>query len=280
MKVSIIGSGMVGSTAGFVLLNNMDIDRLVLIDKLKNIANGNALDLGQAAHALGKDTEIIGSTNPRDLQGSDIIITCAGVPRKPGMTRLDLLAQNARVIQKIGKEIKKYASGQIIIQVTNPLDPLTYLLWKRTGFPREKVLGMGSILDTFRYRYFGGRGVVISEHGSDMLFLNRRIDELTKKQTKEAGAKIIGLKGYTSFAPAASVYRLVRAVVENTNEVLPVSLVLDGEYGISGMAIGVLARVNSSGAEIIEQELSKKQREHLQSSASKLKELLNELQEG
>jgi len=273
MKISIIGAGNVGSTAAFELISLLDLDELTLIDVNEKLAKGQALDLGQAASALGKKVSVQSGLAPL-MAGSDLIINCAGIPRKENQSRLDLIKTNLVLTGQIVEDIKAYAGDALIIQVANPLDVLTYFMWKRSGLPRGRVFGMGSMLDTARYNFYGGKGMVVAEHGEDMVFLNP--EPKAVEETRNAGKTIIGLKGYTAIAPAASIYRMANAVVNNTKEILPVCMVFDGELGIKGVAMGVPARIGIEGGEIVASEVPKAHIPQMKTVANKISGILRE----
>ena len=273
MRIAIIGAGNIGATTAYTLINQLEFDELVLVDVAKELAEGQALDLAHAAHALGKKTKVT-SGGWEQLKGAGIIVNSAGLPRKPGMTRTDLLEKNKQILESIAAEIKKNASPDaVLVQVANPSDALTYLLWKLTGYPREQVLGLGSLLDTERYLYCGGKGMVIGEHGETMVFLEQEKDKA--EMAKNTAADVIKKKGCTAFGPAACICRIVKAIAEDRKELLPIQFVLKGEYGITDVAIGVPVKVGKKGGKAEEMAISKQKKEELQRSAEKLKEMLN-----
>ncbi len=273
MKVSIIGAGNVGSTAAFELISLLDLDELALIDVNEKLAKGQALDLGQAASALGKKVSIKSGLAPL-MEGSDLVINCAGIPRKENQSRLDLIKTNLVLTGNIVGDIKKYAGNALIMQVANPLDVLTYFVWKKTGYPRNRVFGMGSMLDTARYHFYGGKGMVVAEHGDDMVFLHPEPKAI--EETRNAGKTVIGLKGHTAIAPAASIYRMVNAVVNDTQEVLPVCMIFGGELGVKDVAMGAPARLGADGATIVESEVPAGQITELRRVAGKISGILRE----
>jgi len=273
MRIAIIGAGNIGATTAYTLVNQLEPEEIVLVDVARELAEGQALDIAHAAKALGKKTRVR-SGGWEELKDAGIIVNSAGLPRKPGMTRTDLLLKNKKIVEDIALEIKKNASPEaVLIQVANPSDILTYLLWKNTGFPREKVLGLGSLLDTERYQYCGGKGMAIGEHGDTMVFLEEQKEKA--EMAKNTAAEVIKKKGCTAFGPAACICRIVKAIAEDKKELLPVQFVLNGEYGIKDIAIGVPVRVGKSGGKAEEMAISKEKREELKRSAEKLKELLN-----
>lgn len=273
MKISIIGAGNVGSTAAFGLVSLLDLDELCLIDVNEKLARGQALDLGQAAAALGRKVSITSGLAPL-MEGSDLIINCAGIPRKENQSRLDLIKTNLVLTGQIVADIQKYAGSPLLMQVANPLDVLTYFVWKKTGFPRNRVFGMGSMLDTARYHFYGGKGMVVAEHGDDMLFLEPEPKAI--EETRNAGKTVIGLKGYTAIAPAASIYRMVNAIVNDTREVLPVCMIFGGELGIRDVAMGAPAMLGPEGGHIVESEVPDDKLPEMRRVAGKIGGILRE----
>ncbi len=268
MKIAIIGAGNIGATTAYTLVSQMELEEIVLIDIAKELAEGQALDLGHAAQALEKKTKVK-SGGYEELEGAGIVINAAGYPRKPGMSRTDVLEKNKEIIEKVASKIKEKAPDAVVIQVANPSDILTYLLWKYTGFNRERVLGLGSLLDTERYHYHGGKGMVLGEHGEKMVFVE---EEKEKSEIARASAaEVIKKKGCTAFAPAACIYRIVKAVAEDTGEVLPMQYVLKGEHGIEDVALGVPVKIGKKGGKIEEIEIPE---EKLKKAAEKLKGLI------
>jgi len=276
VKVGFIGAGRVGSTAAYTLINNLEIDELVLVDILEELAKGEALDLLHASYALEKPIEIRGGADYSLIEGCDLIVVTAGVPRKPGMSRLDLLQKNAGIMRAVARELGQRCRGSVVLVVTNPVDLMTYILWRETGFPRERVIGMGGVLDTSRLKSIVRRpthGLVLGEHGDGMFIFGE--DKGFEEAVKRAAMEVIERKGATIFGPAASIYRMAKAIVTDSREILPASIVLDGEYGLRGVAIGVPAKLGRSGViEIIEFE---EIREDLSRSALKLSEKLREI---
>jgi len=276
LKASFIGAGRVGSTAAYTLMSRMKIDEIILVDVVRELAEGEALDLLHASYALDNPVKIYGGTDYSKLSGSDVVVISAGVARKPGMSRLDLLHRNAEIVKQISEKLRKYCEESVIVVVTNPVDLMTYILWRETGFPRERLIGMSGVLDTSRLKSIIGRatsGVVLGEHGDGMFIVgeNKEFEEKVRK----AAMEVIERKGATIFGPAASIYRLVKAVLTDSRDVLPASAVLDGEYGLKNVAIGVPTRIGKSGIlEIIELEEAKKE---LAASASKLRKKLEEI---
>ena len=304
MKISVIGSGNVGATAALFLAEK-ELGEIVLIDIVEGIPQGKALDMMQAAPLKGMDTNIIGSNQYRDTANSEIVVVTAGLARQPGMSRLDLLKQNAKVVKSIIESVVQYSPGTKIMMVTNPLDVMTYLALKVSGFQQERVFGMGGVLDSARFRYFLARelgvsvkdtsALVIGVHGEGMLPLPKystvngkpiteimskeKIDKLIE-QTRGAGAEIVSLlkRGSAYFAPAASVAEMVEAVVKDKKVVLPCSVYLQGEDGLSAICLGTAVKLGKKGVEeVIELELTSEEKDFLNKSAAQLKENLKNL---
>ena len=276
MKLGFIGAGRVGSASAYAVINHLAIDELVLIDIVEELAIGEALDLLHAAYALGKPVKIMGGSDYSMLDGSDIIVISAGVPRKPGMTRLDLLQKNAEIIRNTSRRLRRYVDGSLILVVTNPVDIMTYLVWREVGLPRERVFGMGSLLDTVRLWSISGRpssGLVIGEHGETMFIAEG--EKRFEDEVRRAGMEVIKRKGATIYGPATCIYRMLRAIVEDAKELIPLSAVLQGEYGLRDLAIGVPAILGRSGIERIVE--LKGAEDELRRSAEIIREKLKEL---
>jgi len=276
LKVGFIGAGRVGSSAAYTLILLLNLDEIVLVDIAEELARGEALDLTHASYALGKPIRIDGGSDYSLLEGCDLIIVSAGVARKPGMSRLDLLQKNAEIMKDIAERLRRICGDAIIITVTNPVDLITYILWRELNIPRSRIFGMGSILDTARLWSIIGeitQDRVLGEHGDGMFILgeNRDLEEAVKGSAME----VIKRKGATIYGPAAAIYRLAKAVLTDSREILPVSAVLEGEYGLKDVAIGVPAKIGRTGiVEIIEIEEA---REKLRKSARILRDRLREI---
>jgi malate dehydrogenase len=284
--IGIVGCGKVGvSTAIQVAMKGLG--DLVLIDIIQGLPQGEALDLSHMASILGIDVEITGSNDYRDLSGADLVIVTAGVVRRADMTRMDLLTKNASIVSDVSDKIREYASRSRVIMVTNPLDVMTYVALRRTGFERERVMGFSGLLDFGRFRYLVARelgvsrssiiGPIIGEHGDSMVLLPRlttvlgepltsllpseRIMELVER-TRRAGAEVISLKGWSaSHAPGAGAALMAEAIIRDTNAVVPVSLYLKGEYGVEGVCVVVPAVLGWSGVKrVIELSLTESER--------------------
>lgn len=284
--LTIIGSGKVGGDAAlFSALKRVD-ESILLLDIVKGLPQGEAMDISHALSEQGIDVEVRGSNNYSDMVGSDVVVVVAGSGRKPGMTRMDLLKINAGIVKSVALEIKKYAPDSIVVPVTNPLDPMTYVVYQTTGFARDRVLGMGNMLDLSRFRQFiyevvnysrdAIRALVIGEHGEQMLPLPRfssvsgipiqdllTADEMAElvSKTRSVAAEVIKLKGATVHAPGNAISAIVESIMTNSRNVIPVSAYLDGEYGCSNVAIGVPAVVGRNGIErIVELDLNEEER--------------------
>ncbi len=295
--ISIIGAGRVGSVSAFNILR-MRIADVTLVDVQDGLAQGEALDLIQSSPAIEFDGKIKGSTNIADIEGSDLVIVAAGVPRSPGMSRLELLERNAGIVSGLIDEIVRYAPGCKILMVTNPVDVMTHIAYVRSGFQRNRVFGMGGILDTLRWRSYIAlelnvsrediRALVIGEHGDHMIPLvdyttiagiqvRKLLDEKTVnrlvEKTRRSGSDVINLKGGTAYAPAAVIAVMAEAVLKGRNRVMAVSVVPNGEYGLRNLAIGLPVILGKNGVEkIIELPLDEATRNRLAESAKHVRE--------
>jgi len=302
--ITIIRAGKVGSAAAFEILKNRVSD-VTLLDTYGELAKGEALDMMQAAPAIEFDGKIRGSTNFKDSEGSELVILIAGQPRKPDMTRIDLMNGNARVVRSIVVEIAKYSPDCKLMVVTNPVDIMTYIARKESGLPKNRVFGMGNILDTNRFRSYIAQelgvsredttALVIGEHGDSMVPLVEYAsvsgipitDLLSKEQiegivqrTITSGADVIKLKGATIYAPAAVIALTADAVVNGRNRVMSVSTCPAGEYGCSAYSIGVPVILGKNGVErIIELKLSAESQKRFTKSLEAIKTAIAHLRE-
>jgi malate dehydrogenase len=275
MKITIIGAGRVGSS---VALNCSlrELGDTLLLDIVEGLPQGEAMDINHQLAERGIDCIAQGSNNYEDMKGSDFVIVVAGVSRKPGMTRMDLLKTNSDIVKAVCDKIKNYAPNSKIIVVTNPLDPLTYLVLKSLGGKRAQIMGMGGMLDLSRFKEHistitgvsrnSVQAMLISEHGENMLPLVRfsslggipltefisaeQSEDLTNK-TKKIAAEVISLKGATVYAPGNAVSTMVESIVKNKKTILPVSALLEGEYGYHDVCIGVPCVLGHDGVEKI-----------------------------
>jgi malate dehydrogenase len=297
--ITIIGAGKVGSTAAFNILRYR-ISDVVLIDIFENLAKGEALDMMQAAPAIEFDGKIKGTSDYREMEGSDLVIITAGEARKPEMSRLDLANKNAQIVKSIVKEVVRYAPDCKILIGTNPVDVMTYVAYKESGFERNRVLGMGNILDTLRFRSYIAlelgvsredvRALVIGEHGDSMVPLveyasvsgipimrllgKEQIDRIVNL-TKSSGADVIKLKGATVHAPGVVIAIMADAILRGRNRVMSVSTYLQGEYGFSDISIGVPVVLGKRGVEkILELELTPETKQRFERSVSIIKDVI------
>lgn len=284
MRVTVVGSGFVGATAAMRIVQKGLADDVVLIDIVEGLPQGLALDMRESAPIEGFEPTILGTNDYADTSGSDVVVITAGLPRQPGMSRMDLLEKNAGIMRSVGASVAKESPGAILIVVTNPLDEMTYLAAEVSGFDRTKVMGMAGVLDSARLRYFiaerlGARpsdveAMTLGSHGEAMVPLPRHatvagkpLGELVDKATLEAlyqrtrdgGSEIVGLlkKGSAYYAPSASIAQMVNAIAGDTKEVLPVCAWCTGQYGIADVYVGVPARLGRGGVEeVVELELN------------------------
>ena len=299
--ITIIGAGKVGGDAAlFSALKQLD-DQILLLDIAEGLPQGEAMDINHMLSEQGIDVEVKGSNNYEDMKGSNIVVVVAGAGRKPGMTRMDLLKINAGVVKDVVGNIKKYADDSLIIPVTNPLDPMAYITFKTSGFERNRVFGMGGMLDLSRFKQFIHEAtnssrkeidaLVIGEHGENMLPLTRLAkidgkslpDILSQEKlnniftsTKNVAAEVIKLKGATVHAPGNAISAMIDNVVNNKKHVMPVSTYLDGEYGHSDVSIGVPAELGNNGIEeIIELELNDSEKEWFEKGVKSVKDAIS-----
>jgi len=271
MKVSIIGAGRVGSAAAFSMLHQLNLDELVLIDIIEDLAEGEALDIKQASYALGNPVVTYGGNDYTHVSGSDVSVIIAGKPRTADMDRMQLIEINTKIVSGIAKNIVEHNPDGIIVVVTNPMDVMTYVAWKASGLPRHRVFGMGGLLDTARLHSIGYEGVVIGEHGRTKVPLVDNPVTIAEEVSK-VNDKVIALKKGTVYAPAACVAHQVKAVLDDTKEILPCSCILDGEYGVKDVAIGVPARIGRNGVEqIIEEEMTEQHKKMFDASVEKVR---------
>ena len=302
--VAIIGAGQVGATATQRILEK-SLSDIVLFDVVEGMPQGKALDLMEAAALEGHDRRVIGTNQYKDIEGASIVVVTAGLPRKPGMSREDLLGMNAKIIKDVCANVKQYAPESILIIVTNPLDVMTYLAFKTTGFPQKRVIGMAGVLDTARMRFFIAErleavprdveAVVLGGHGDLMVPVSSHskakdkpvkglipAEELSKieQRTRDGGAEIVALlkTGSAFYAPASSVAEMVKAILKDEKKSLPVCAYLGGEYGIRDIYFGVPAVLGKGGVEkIVEIPLEEAEKQGLKLSAEKVKKGIAEL---
>ena len=302
-KVTVVGgAGNVGATVGQYLVTK-ELANVVLIDILESVQHGKGLDLLEAGPILGSDSRIFGTKDYKDTAGSDIVVITAGIARKPGMSRDELLNTNAKIVGEVISQVVAHSPNCILIVVSNPLDAMTQLAFKRSGFPRERVIGMAGVLDAARFRAFIAQELrvsvenihafVLGGHGDTMVPLPRfstvagipitelltpdRVEALVKR-TAGGGGEIVALLGTGSayYAPAASVMEMVEAILKDKKKILPCCVYLEGEYGIRGVCVGVPVKLGASGVEqIIEIQLTPGEASALNRSAASVKELVD-----
>ena len=305
-KVSIIGAGFTGATTALFLAQRELCD-IVLVDipQLENATKGKALDMLEATPVLGCDANIIGTSNYEDTLDSDIVIITAGIARKPGMSRDDLVSTNAKIMKAVTKEVVAYSPNTIIIVLTNPVDAMTYTVYKESGLPKHRVIGQSGVLDTARFRTFVAQelnlsvkditGFVLGGHGDDMVPLVRysyaggipletlipkeRLEAIVER-TRKGGGEIVGLLGNGSayYAPAASLVEMTEAILKDQRRILPAIAYLEGEYGYSDLYLGVPVILGGNGIEkIIELELLADEKEALDRSVESVRNVMKVL---
>ncbi len=304
-KITVVGAGHVGATTAQRLAELGIANEVVLIDILEGMPKGKALDLWEAAPVVGYDTRLTGGTDYGLTDGSDIVIVTAGLARKPGMSRDDLLKKNAEIVQGVAREIRGRCPQAIVLVVSNPLDVMSYVTFKTTGFDRKRVIGMAGVLDTARFRSFialeldvSVRDVsafVLGGHGDSMVPLPRystvagiplphllsedRIEALVDR-TRKGGGEIVELLGSGSafYAPSAAVVEMAEAILRDRNRILPCAAWLQGEYGLSDVFVGVPVKLGEGGIkEIVEIELTGEEKKALHASAADVKETMSKL---
>ena len=304
-KITVAGAGHVGATCAQRLAEKELAREVVLIDIVEGIPQGKGLDQWESAPVEGFDSHIIGANDYEEAADSDLFIVTAGIARKPGMSRDDLLKTNASIVESVSKEIARVAPDSIIIMVSNPLDVMAYVAMKTTGFPRERVIGMAGVLDTARFRSFISlelgvsvediQALVLGGHGDTMVplvsyttiagipltqFLGSERIEALIERTRKGGAEIVGhLKtGSAYYAPSAAAVQMAEAIVKDKRRILPCAAYLEGEYGHDGIFLGVPCQLGEGGLQrIIEVELTKSETEALASSAEAVRETIGAL---
>ena len=303
-KVAVFGAGHVGATTAQRIIEQ-ELADVVLLDIVEGLPQGKALDMMEAAPVEGYDAKITGSNNNTDIAGADLVVITAGVARKPGMSRDDLLAINAKIVGGIADDVRKHAPDAFVICVTNPLDVMTYLVHERTGFPAERVMGMAGVLDTARFRCFIAmelgvsvkdiEAMVLGGHGDSMVPLPRhatvggvplpellpaeRIEALIDR-TRKGGAEIVGLlkTGSAYYAPSSAVVAMAASILRNERRLLPACVRLDGQYGIDGVYVGVPCVLGAGGVEeIVVLELTADELAALQASADHVRDTIERL---
>ncbi len=305
-KIACIGAGNVGAAAAQYCAE-MDLGDIVLTDIVEGMPQGKALDLTQAGPIRGYNAMVQGTNDYKDIEGSDVVIITAGLPRQPGMSRLDLLEKNANIMGDICGNVNTYAPNSTVIIVTNPLDVMTYAAFKKLGFPPERVVGMAGCLDSARMRAFVAMELntsmknvdtmVLGSHGDTMVPLPQyttvsgipitrllsqdRIDAIVER-TRKGGGEIVSLlkTGSAYYAPAASAARMAQAIIRDEKQLLPCSALLNGQYGLEDVYIGVPVRLGKGGVEgILELDLSQDELKALQESAEEVRTGIKSLQD-
>ena len=300
-KVSVIGSGNVGATAARSIADK-ELADVVILDILEGVPQGKGLDMLEACPVEGSDARVIGTNDYADTAGSDIVVITAGLARKPGMSRDDLLQKNTAIIRSVTEEVIRHSPGCIVIPVTNPLDAMAQVVYRVSGLPRERVIGMAGVLDSARMRAFiadaldvsveNTHAFVLGGHGDTMVPLPRYstvagvpITELLDAATVDAivqrtahgGAEIVKLLGTGSayYAPGSAVVEMVESILKDKKKILPCSVFLQGEYGISDLFVGVPCKLGANGLEgIVQIELTADESAALRKSASAVQELV------
>ncbi|MCU7761777.1 malate dehydrogenase [Priestia megaterium] len=305
-KVSVIGAGFTGATTAF-LIGQKELADVVLVDipQLENPAKGKALDMLEASPVQGFDANITGTANYEDTADSDIVIITAGIARKPGMSRDDLVTTNQKIMKSVTQEVVKYSPNCHIIVLTNPVDAMTYTVFKESGFPKNRVIGQSGVLDSARFRTFVAQelnisvkditGFVLGGHGDDMVPLVRysyaggipletlipkaRLEAIVER-TRKGGGEIVNLLGNGSayYAPAASLVEMTEAILKDQRRILPAIAYLEGEYGYNGIYLGVPTVLGAEGIEqVIELELTDSEKAALDQSAKSVKTVMGVL---
>jgi len=300
MKVTVVGAGNVGASCAEYIAQKRIASKVVLLDIKEGFAEGKALDLMQTATTLGFNTTITGVTNDyKATEGSDVVVITSGVPRKPGMTREELIGINAGIVQSVAENILVHSPETIIVVVSNPMDTMTYLALKATGLPKHRIIGMGGALDSSRFKTYLSlalqkpandiQGMVIGGHGDTTMipltrlasyngtpvtqFLDAATLEQVGADTMVGGATLTKLLGTSAwYAPGASVAYLVDSIVNDQKKMIPCSVLVEGEYGLTDLCIGVPCIIGAKGVEaIVDVQLNEKEQALLQESASKVR---------
>ncbi|WP_367305799.1 malate dehydrogenase [Alicyclobacillus acidocaldarius] len=305
-KISVIGAGFTGATTAF-LLAAKELGDVVLLDipSLENPTKGKALDMLEAMPVLGSDARVVGTSNYEDTAGSDLVIITAGLPRKPGMSRDDLVNTNANIVKSVTEQVVRHSPDACLIVLSNPVDAMTYVAYQTSGFPKQRVIGQAGVLDTARFNTFVAmelgvsvedvHGFVLGVHGDDMVPLVRyanvggvplekllpkeRIDAIVER-TRNGGGEIVSLMGNASayYAPAASLLQMAESILKDKRRVLPAIAYLEGEYGYRDLTLGVPTVLGKGGIErILELELLPEEKAALDKSAESVRRLISVL---
>ncbi|MDG7012714.1 MAG: malate dehydrogenase [Nitrososphaerota archaeon] len=300
--IGVAGAGRIGAQSALEIAS-MGLDDVALVDIVPGLAEGEALDISHKLSDLGVDVDVTGSTDYSVLDGASLVVIAAGMGRKPGMTRMDLLAKNAGIVAPVTKEVAKHAPDSVVLVMSNPMDVLTYVALKASGFPKRRVVGQGGLLDNSRFKYVLAKklgvsrgsisSLVVGEHGENMIplashtyvggvpltaLLNEQEIQQAIEDTRKVAADVIAKKGATVFAPGRVVARMAKAIVDDTKEVVPASAYLEGEYGVSGICIGVPLKLGRGGVEkVYELKLTDKERDWFNKGADTLREAIANL---
>ena len=303
-KIAVIGAGNVGATCAFVMAQKK-LGDIVMLDIYEGFAKGKALDMSQNAQILNFDGNITGTSDYTDIAGADVVVVTSGFPRQPGMSREDLIGKNADIIRQVGKGIREHVPDSVIVMVTNPLDLMTYHMWKVTGFPKERVVGQAGILDSARMTHFVAKAVgcneedvsamVLGGHGDTMVPLPRyttcggipitqlldaeTIEEISAR-TAGGGGEIVKLleHGSAFYAPGSAAAIMAESVINDRKRLIPASTLLEGQYGLEEVFIGVPIILGAKGVEkIIDLELTDEELASLQKSGNFYKEQLRDI---
>ncbi|HEX9448365.1 MAG TPA: malate dehydrogenase [Dongiaceae bacterium] len=305
-KIALVGAGQIGGTLA-LLAGLKELGDVVMFDVVDGVPQGKSLDIAEASPIEGFDTNYLGTNNYAGLKGADVVIVTAGIPRKPGMSRDDLIATNAKVIDTVGKAIKKHCPKAFVIVITNPLDVMVYVMQEASGLPHNRVVGMAGVLDSARFRYFLAEefkvsveditAFVLGGHGDTMVPLTRystvagiplpdlvkmgwtskeKLDAIVQR-TRDGGAEIVGLlkTGSAFYAPAAAAIQMAEAYLKDKKRVLPCAAHLDGQYGVKGLYVGVPVIIGAGGVEkVVEIELNKAEKAEFNKSVEAVRGLI------
>jgi|TARA_B110000014_G_scaffold244522_1_gene215792 malate dehydrogenase len=300
-KVTVVGAGNVGATTA-QRIHQLGYADVVLVDVVEDLPQGKSLDMLESAPVMGTDAKIMGSNSYEATAGSDVVVITAGIARRPGMSRDDLLLTNMRITSSVTEQVVKYSPDCIIMPVTNPLDAMVQNVYEASGFPRSRVFGMAGVLDTARFRTFIAeelnvsvediQAFVLGGHGDDMVPLVRftnvggipiselmaeeKIDQLVKR-TRSGGGEIVELlkEGSAYYAPSAAITQMVEAVLLDKKRILPACVYLEGEFGINGLCVGVPVKLGAGGMEqVMEIKLTADEQAALKGSADTVQELV------
>ena len=300
-KITIVGAGNVGASAANWIVSK-ELGDVVLVDIVEGVPQGKALDLSEATPLLGVDSKIIGTNSYEDTKDSDIVIITAGSPRKPGMSRDDLVKVNSKIVGSVVKEIVKYSPNSILIIVSNPLDAMVYTAFKISGFPKERVVGMAGTLDSTRFRYFVAAelgvsvkdvdAMVLGGHGDTMIPMERLakvndvpLTELMSKEkidavierTRKGGGELLRLLNTSAWvAPGIAICEMVESIVTDKKKTLPCAAYLDGEYRVNDLFIGVMAVLGKNGVEgVVEIELNEEEKKQFDKTVEHVKSVVS-----